>query len=678
MPTEKNIDPLATLRDAGMESLGFTPFSTAPENKPLDQLDITDPFQEDYSSALHEIASTDIRDMIPGYKDQKLPEQGSQLPPTAYGNKADLEKYIYQEEFEGKGFNPMDTTNYDRWVAKETWGSSLSKGFDSFGEKFSQTFSDYWKDYGRMISALAHSDALELMPSEAEMIEQNYHEHMTNMKNYVFVPEEDEDAIFSKRSISEFIGNSGFALGTMAAVSLELLADAAITIGTAGGGIGSFGATFARLGGKALFKAGAKQTGKTLLKKGITKTAKREAALQSAKTGIGKGNFFSGLLLADEGLDVIKNTEKLKQVNKMMKNPSKARTMKKAQTDFMNSTTHSMLSGSKFLNKAWDLTKKVPLAGTSLKYGEKAFAAAKAGRGFGEVAGIGFKGLRRLGQEYNLAATEASFEAISSYGATMEQMINQHYLETGKEVDPATFEKMRKMAGNAAFSNYGTNMAILLASNQIMFGAMFNKFKPSNKILREMIDGNDKSILRVSRRYGGKGAAEKLYDKSGFFGTYGLVGKISSDFGKKQAIYEMGKQFGKGLLRFEATEGIQENLQEMSNYAWQNYYAGKVNGVHMSLDRAFEEGASEQFTKQGFKTFLQGALTGSLIRGPVHVMQYAGQKATEYSVEKAYAGSQAESPIEQAKKSRLDNINTFNDFAQHVAMTSHSMLQITT
>ena len=667
MPEDKNINPLAIMKDAGMESMGFTPFASAPQNKPLNQIDITDPYQEDYSLALQEIASTDIRDMIPGYKDQKRPDQSApKLPPTAYGNKADLEKYIYQDDFEGKGFNPMDTTNYDRWVAKETWGSSLSKGFDSFGEKFNQTFTDYWKDYGRMVNSLVHADAVKLMPSESDMISQNYQEHLTNMKNFVFIPEEDEDAIFSKRSMSEFIANAGFAMGTMAAVSLELLGDALITAATAGGGIGTFGATFARIGGKALFKMGAKETGKKVLKKGVIQTGKREAAVESAKTGLGKGNFFTGLLLADEGLDVIKGTDNLKKVNQMTKNPSAVRSMKKAQTEFMNKTTQDMLTGSEFLNKAWDITKKIPLAGTSLKYGEKVVAGLKAGRGFGEVSGIAFKGLRRLGQEYNLAATEASFEAISSYGATMEQMINQHYLETGKEVDPATFERMRKMAGNASFANYGTNMAILLASNQIMFGAMFNKFKPSNKILREMIDGNSNSILRVSRR-GGKGIAEKLYDKSGFFGTYGLVGKISSDFGKKQAMYEVGKQFGKGFLKFEVSEGVQENMQEMSNYAWQNYYAGKVNGVYKSLDRAFEEGAAEQFTKQGFKTFLMGALTGSLIRGPVHVMQYVGQKATEYSVERAYAGSEQASPLAQAKESRLKNINTVNDFAQHVA-----------
>jgi hypothetical protein len=510
-----------------------------------------------------------------------------------------------------------------------------------------------------MANALVHMDAVKLNPDELEMLQTNYAEHISAMKNFVFIPEEDEDAIFSKRSMSEFLGNAGFALGTMAGVTTELVADALITLATGGAGAATFGATAARLIGK----SAAKKIGK-------------EAVEQTAKQAAKKGNFFTGMLLADESIDVIKTVDNIKKVNHLNQNRTIGREMKKAFSEIYGFNIKAAMNSEGFMNKAWELTKGIPLAGTTLKYGEKVVAAAKAGRGFGEASGIAFKGLRRLGQEFNLASTEASFEAVSTYGATLEQMINQHIEETGREVDVPTLMKMKELAGEAAFSNYGTNMAILLASNKITFGAMFNKMGPAGKFAAEMLEESSDVGKRYVTRTFGKNMKNvlqaKAYDTRGFFGMYGQLGQVWKDFGKKQALLEFGKTFGRGVGKFEITEGLQENMQEMSNSAWQKYYSGRINGTATTLNKAFEEGLAEQFTAQGFRTFLQGALTGSLIRPVTHTIGYASQKLNEKSIGSAYEAQGKANPFKEASDRHDMNIKTFNTFAEHIANSNQN------
>ena len=77
----------------------------------------------------------------------------------------DIDLYRFQDDFDPLGFNPADPKNYERWTAAETWGSALGKGFDSFASRFGHTFTDYWKDYGRMFDALIHWDSSLLQPS---------------------------------------------------------------------------------------------------------------------------------------------------------------------------------------------------------------------------------------------------------------------------------------------------------------------------------------------------------------------------------------------------------------------------------------------------------------------------------------------------------------------------------
>ena len=174
----------------------------------------------------------------------------------------DFDQFRYQSDFNPYLFDPTNNQNHERWAQEQGMGDALAKGFDGFASRFGHTFKDYWKGYGRMASALFTWDAEKLEPSQAQMIEFNYKDHKKMMENYVFTPKDEQDDIFSKQTVSEFISNAGFALGTFAGVAIEIAADVALTFASApaGGAAGwaAFSGTFARLGAKFGLREGVK------------------------------------------------------------------------------------------------------------------------------------------------------------------------------------------------------------------------------------------------------------------------------------------------------------------------------------------------------------------------------------------------------------------------------------
>lgn len=584
-------------------------------------------------------------------------------PKTAYAG-ADLDIYRYQEDFDPRGFDPFDSSNYQRFTEAETWGSALAKGFDSFGSRFGNTFSDYWKDYGRMFDALINWDSSLLQPDEDQMINLNYEEHRESMKNYVFMDPSQDDDIFSKRSLSEFVGNAGFALGTFAGLGVELVADALITIGTAGGGIGTFAATAGRFTAKMGLKSGAKAA---------AKEAGKEATKQAGKSFVSISNILSdmnrGYNIADQSADALKVAKQIRQaedvaeMTRLGKVSDSMKTQLKEVFEVFSMNMGNILKSRSFGDFALQVGKGVPLLGTGVRYGEKIAMGAKGGLSGATLTGIGLRGFRRMAQEFNMSATEAAFEGISTFGDTLDMMVKQYQADhDGQNPSAAELLDMKELATQASFANYKTNFALLAASNKLQFGNLFNKFSVSNIWARELLEEGAEKTLGVKKMFVSSAikSTGKVYEK-GFFGTYGLTGQIAKDFGKKQAAYEFGKAFLKDFGRFEVLEGLQENLQETSNSAWKNYYAGLYNGTKYTLAEAFEEGLGEQFTKQGLKTFLQGALTGSIIRMPTALTSKVIEGAQKKAMDAQYKNDPTQNPFVQAEAQRKKDINLVNE-----------------
>ena len=576
----------------------------------------------------------------------------------------DLDLYRYQDGFNPEGFDPFNEGNYQHWSEKETWSTALGKGMDSFATRFGNTYKDSFASYGRMADALFNWDWEKMMPDSEEMQEMNWAEYKESMKNFVFIDPKEEEDIISKRSVSEFLGNAGFALGTIGALGTELIADAALTYVTGGAGAGSFAATAAKFTGLQAVKAAARQGIKSMGLKGMAKAG-------DFLGDVGKGAFHyaneSAESLSATG-KVVNKAEQAKVLADAGKVGSTAfRDSMKEVLDMMSFNTRGILKSKTFPELLTNVVKGVPLVGTGVRYGEKIVAGAKGGLSTGKLVGIGLQGTRRIAQELNMSSTEAGFEAVTTYGSTLDLMVENHRSRNeGENPTPEEFAKMQDKAWQASTANYNTNLALLLATNRLQFGGLFNRFAAGSKWGKEILEEGVEKAFAVNAVFKGTKKTAQVYQK-GFFGTYGLTGKIAKDFGKKQAAYEFGKQFLKDTAKFQISEGLQENLQETSASAWMNYYAGQYEGTKTTLSQAFSKGMDEQFTKQGLRTFLQGALTGVLISPVTSVQGKVMQRLQEKSFESQYKDNPSENPYIKMKEQLKKDIDLQNEFFNQVS-----------
>jgi len=572
-------------------------------------------------------------------------------PGVRYQDADTIANFTQQESFNASGFNPLDSTNFDRALKEETWGTALAKGFDSMSSKFGAAFKENFIGYGRIGSAIANMDMSLLMPSEDEMMQQYYQDQKDAQKNFVFQTPEDQDSIFTKGTISEFIGSSGFMLGTFGALSLEIAADILITgltLPEGGAGAALFAPTFAKIG------AGfGRMMGKDALEVG----ARESAEALATKTNIFR-DVAQGFTLGNKSAEEIRLLNKIGEASEIANvSGSVARQALNDTFTVFSGNLPGIMKSKSIAELTGNVARGLPLLGSGIRYGERVAAGVEAGLSTGKLIGIGAQGLRRVAQELNMSATESSFEAVSSYGDTLNKLIEDHRnSNNGDDPNEVQFEEMRKISMDSSGANYKTNMAILLATNKLQFGNMFNKFIPANKTMRELVEATKDNLLLVE-----KNGLKKFY-KKGFAGAYGVTGQIAKDFGKKEATYQVGKAFFKDMARFELVEGLQENMQGISANGWKDYYVGQYQKSNSILSESFGKAFEDEISKQGLKTFLMGALTGTLVRLPVHVTTKALEGISDKMSERQYAKTPGDNPVLAVKKQFDKDIEYLNTF----------------
>lgn len=566
-----------------------------------------------------------------------------------YADPSQVDKFTAQKDFDSFGFNPQAVEgNTQRKIDSEDWGSTMSKAFNSFGYKFGNTFTDYWKDYGRMGDALIHMDWDRMKPDESTMIDTYYQDQIDANRNYVFQDPKDEDSFFTKRTAADFISNSGFALGTMAGMFLEVGAEIAVTALSGGTAAPAVGASV-------LARLGAKLGAKKLVKEGVEEVAKNSFKLKDVFKGFEMGNRTKEELEA--GSKVLNQIDEAFRASNTFGNVSRVAEESIAESfNIFSNNLFNIKNSKNLLEGAGNVLKGTPLLGTGIRNTEKIIAAAKGGANGAELFGMGLQGVRRIAQELNMSGTEASFEAVTSYGDTLTNMVERYKNEHNSEPpDAYEFDRMKHIALKASSSNYNTNLGLLMATNKLQFGNLFNKFSPANRFAREFLEESSDKVLDVITKSG-----SKTYIKPGFWGTYGLTGKIAKDFGKKEAIYQFGKSFLKDFGKFELTEGLQENLQEASGSAWKSYYTAQYENTERSLKESFGDGIQEQFTKQGLKTFMLGALTGSVIRIPTVLGTKIVDKFNNKVIDNQYKDNPSENPLTKSKNQLIEDVDVLN------------------
>lgn len=532
------------------------------------------------------------------------------------------EPFRSQENFDRFKFNPYDVEgNYKRGLNNQDWGKTLSKTYDLFAHNFGNTFIDNFKFYGRLAESIFTFDFSNLDLSDENKLKSFYETQDVMNKSFIFTEKGHESDIFSKKFFYDFVGNSGFMLGTLAGVGVELGAEFAIGLATGGTGFSLIPASISKL----FMRSG----GKEVLKETSENLAK--AAVKS-----NSDNFFGEL---SKGWKVGSQTPE--QISKQsIKVPLYEKTAKDIANlgidevskgirgvahsiDGVLDAMSSIKKGEDFLYKTF---KAIPLIGKVPLYAEKVNAARKIGMSGTAISGIIGEGALRLAQEFKLASSESSFESAQLFGDTIDYLIELEK-EKGGEITEDKMQQIIDTSRQASYANYKTNLSLLLLSNQLTFGGIFNKYLPA---LRYSTNEVTRDLFKVS-----VDGVTQVYKKSPF-GVIANAGKIAKDFGRKQALKELGKGFIKTAYKFEFNEGVQEILQETSSHGWKEYYASQYEGVNKSIQSAFGEGITNQFNKQGFNTFIMGAMTGSLFRGPAVVGEYLAEKAMDTYAKRNY------------------------------------------
>lgn len=240
----------------------------------------------------------------------------------------------------------------------------------------------------------------------------------------------------------------------------------------------------------------------------------------------------------------------------------------------------------------------------------------KAGAGLVQLGMVGLGATKRALSEFNMARSESIFESASTYKQLKDRLIDEYKEQhNGQGPTGSDLEKIKQSAEDASHDNFWTNVGVLSVMNRIQFDNMFKSFSGTRNMFNETATHLGNTAFKVSGDVAGK-PLTKVYQKGWFFGELGAVKDIAKDFGKKQAAWEATKMLGKGLMKIEGSEGVQELIQTASDKGLEDYYydlyhgkkgyTGKMDAVLSSIQNPLTD-------MEGAKTFLMGALTGALI-----------------------------------------------------------------
>jgi hypothetical protein len=471
---------------------------------------------------------------------------------TAYPKEL-TEKYIGTA-----AYSPwMDPYSDNEKAAAQNWSrwDAVKTGLSGMLDNALLAGKEYGRSYIRAGEALLNLDASYLKPDEMDLRRTAAEQKLTAQANPIFFSPGTEDDIFSKQFLAEALQNTGFTFGTMGGFLIE---------NAVFGGIGKLTSSLSELA-----KAGA--VGESLHLANQIGTTTRA------------GN--KALTLANSAENLIKNG------------------------------TLGSIGGKNAWDNALDIASKIPYLGEVADAGKIAKAGASLGLTTRELANIGAGGLRRAFSEWHFAASEAAVEAGGNFGDVYDNLYQQYVKKNGQEPTGAALDDIRAKAMSSAGKDYGVNLAILGITNKVMFGNMFRNFGVDNAFMGLLRSEGDRVISVV-----GKDAAGKLLQKDyarNILGAVGHFGDIATTFGSKQlAFKEVGKDLIRGLSKFELTEGIQENLQDIATQSLKTYYNDLYDDNMADWNSALADGFASQASVQGWKTFLQGAMTGFFV-GPV-------------------------------------------------------------
>jgi len=212
---------------------------------------------------------------------------------------------------------------------------------------------------------------------------------------------------------------------------------------------------------------------------------------------------------------------------------------------------------------------------------------------------------------------------------------------------------LRKMAKEAGFRATWKNALLVNYSNKLAFPNLFKGSFIRGAAARASARVNDKYIMNYVKPE--KGVGKGLYEIEEYTFKNALKGLLKpANLGKASVDY----------FKVNVVEGVQETLQDVIAKSTEDYYIetyfdkAKENFDFSmaSLNSAF----GEQFSAQGFETFLSGFFMGGLLRPVANVQPFLQSRYLKYTLGKEGYEDYINIRKDQATKVK-DAMNRSND-----------------
>jgi hypothetical protein len=281
-----------------------------------------------------------------------------------------------------------------------------------------------------------------------------------------------------------------------------------------------------------------------------------------------------------------------------------------------------------------------------------------------EYAGAFYRDARAL----NLALSESRLEGGMVYNQLIKDGMDIKFAENNGS--PVTTEQVADIQNNAhkaAFATTMTNMPVIYLTNKLVLGNSLGGFNKSlGRIFNEQAKGIGSRIIKTAQTVGKDGVKSLSPFKDAGTGLKGLATTLGNA-GVKGNLSKLGQ----GSLRYFAAnlgEGIQELSQEAISAGTKNYYTSllkdPMNGGTELFNASVNAGIGQQFSSQGFETFMSGFLMGGIVSGPQKLF-FQGVPALYQRVSNPEKYAQYKQNKEDYVKSVVDTYNAvWNEQAQ--------------
>jgi hypothetical protein len=256
------------------------------------------------------------------------------------------------------------------------------------------------------------------------------------------------------------------------------------------------------------------------------------------------------------------------------------------------------------------------------EYIDDAFRTAQIGEALpGVTKGAG--AFFRDAQLMKFALTESQLEGGFVENDIYQRAVQEYYDKHGYYPDDATLERIREAAKEGGNRAVMANLPVIYFTDAIVFKPLMSMGKTTSRI------------------FGGKGAAKAKLAERGIeetsSGLYSKIGKkgFFKDAARNTYRYATSARFGRNVLLPGISEGLQENFQGIVSESYVNYYSemlknplnipledlkGTFSGIFEAGNLIFDpnitphskNALTNQFTEEGFQTFLSGAFIGGL------------------------------------------------------------------